>query len=623
MDHPGAAPLGAAEILTILKSMNKDIETAPPEELRRRLALLRAELAARRLDGFIVPRADEFQGEYVPASAQRLAWLTGFTGSAGAAVVLADQAALFIDGRYTLQARQEAPADLYAYRHLVEEPPTDWLAATAKGMKIGFDPWLHSESWVERARAALSKAGVELTATEGNPLDAVWPDRPAPPAGRPFAHDIAFAGKSSADKRRDIAARLAGKDIAAAVLTQPDSTAWLLNIRGDDVPCTPVALCFALIDRDGGVRLFIDPARLDDDLRAHLGDGVTALPPADFGPALDALGEAAAKVQVDPAWCAHWIVERLRRAGARLEREEDPCALPKACKNPVELEGARAAHRRDGVALARFLHWLEETAPSGEVSESAAASRLAGLRAEGAHYVGPSFETISGAGPNGAIVHYRVSPAGDRRLEPGELYLVDSGGQYRDGTTDVTRTVAVGTPTAAMRRHFTLVLKGHIALSSAVFPKGVTGSQLDASARMPLWSAGLDYDHGTGHGVGSFLSVHEGPQRISKAANSVALQPGMIISNEPGYYKSGHYGIRLENLIAVREIDAGPEAERPMLGFEPLTLAPFDRRLIDHDLLTVAEIAWIDAYHRRVAQEIAPALPEKNRAWLLAATAAL
>lgn len=599
-----------------------DIQTAPFEDLARRLAALRDEMAARGLDGFIIPRADEFQGEYVPASAQRLAWLTGFTGSAGAAVVLTRQAAIFADGRYTLQVRQETPAELYAYRHLVEEPPAEWLAANAaRGAKIGFDPWLHPESWVEKTRSRLAKAGVALVATDGNPLDAVWADRPVPPAGPLQIHPLTWAGRESADKRREIAERLSRDGLGAAVLTQPDSIAWLLNIRGDDVPCTPVALGFALIDDRGGTTLFVDPARADAATVEHLGHDVRLIAPDGFGAALDALSGCG--VLADPAWTAHWIFERLRKAGARIERDGDPCALPKACKNDVELAGARAAHRRDGVAMARFLCWLDAHAPMGGVTESAAADKLAAFRQANALYVGPSFETISGAGPNGAVVHYRVSPATDRRLEAGSLYLVDSGGQYRDGTTDVTRTVALGEPTADMRRCVTLVLKGHIALASVVFPAGITGSQLDALARAPLWSAGLDYDHGTGHGVGSFLSVHEGPQRISKAANAVALKPGMILSNEPGYYRSGAFGVRIENLIAVRDFDAGAGAERPMLAFEVLTLVPIDRRLIDVRMLAEAEIRWIDAYHARVFAEISPELNDNDRGWLAAATAPL
>ena len=381
-----------------------DIQTAPPEELARRLAAMREEMAARGLDGFIIPRADEFQGEYVPASAQRLAWLTGFTGSAGAAVVLTGQAAIFVDGRYTLQVRQETPAELYAYRHLVEEPPAEWLAANAaQGAKIGFDPWLHPESWVEKTRSRLAKAGATLVATAGNPLDAVWADRPAPPAGPLQIHPLTWAGRESADKRREIAERLARDGLGAAVLTQPDSIAWLLNIRGDDVPCTPVALGFALIDDLGRATLFVDPARADAATVGHLGPDVRLIAPDGFGAALDAL--AGRGVLADPAWTAHWIFERLRQAGARIERDGDPCALPKACKNDVELAGARAAHRRDGVAMARFLRWLDEKLPAGPITESAAAEQLSAFRQANALYVGPSVETVSGAGPNGAVVH--------------------------------------------------------------------------------------------------------------------------------------------------------------------------------------------------------------------------
>lgn len=610
--------------------MNEVMELTPADAgtLAARLADVRREMARRNLDAFIIPRADEFQGEYVPASAQRLAWLTGFTGSAGMAAATAAHGALFVDGRYTLQARHEAPAELYDCRHLTDSPLTEWLPAVLpRGARVGFDPWLHTDSWVEKTGRKLEKAGLSLVPADSNPLDAAWTDRPPPP-GRPVSvHGLDHAGVASTDKRGDVAERLTRDGLAAAVLTQPDSIAWLLNIRGDDVPCTPVALCFALIDAAGRVQLFIDPARCDDGVRAHLGDGVTVAPPDRFGAALDALGQAGARVLIDQDWTAHWIAQRLRQAGARIERSSDPCALPRACKNPVELAGARAAHRRDGVAMARFLCWLEDAAAGGAVSESAAAARLAAFRAAGEWYVGPSFETISGAGPNGAIVHYRVTPATDRPLAPGGLYLVDSGGQYRDGTTDVTRTVAVGAaaapPTAAMRRHFTLVLQGHIALSATRFPRGVTGSQLDALARRPLWAAGLDYDHGTGHGVGSFLSVHEGPQRISKAGNTVSLQPGMILSIEPGYYRSGAYGVRIENLVVVREVDAGPEAERPLLGFEPLTLAPIDRALIDVDMLSGDEIAWLNAYHARVCREISPLLDPATGAWLARATAPL
>lgn len=594
------------------------------DRLEGRLERLRGRLAQQGLDAFLVPRADEHQGEYVPLRAQRLAWLTGFTGSAGLAVVMAERAALFVDGRYTLQVAAEVDGALFEFRHLIEDPLSDWLiGALPKGARVGFDPWLHTAAWVEKQREPLERAGIALVACPENPLDAVWPDQPPPPLAPVVPHPPAFAGRSSAEKRAEIAARLTRDGLAAAVLTQPDSLAWLLNIRGGDVACTPLPLAFALLHGDATVDLFVDRRKLVPGLAGHLGAEVRVQPPEALAGALDALGRAGAAVLADPGSAAAWIVDRLLTAGARLVRDADPCMLPKACKNPVELEGARAAHRRDGVAMVRFLSWLSRTAPAGTLTESAAAARLEAFRAEGQGYRGPSFETISGAGPNGAIVHYRVSPATDRVLADGSLYLLDSGGQYLDGTTDVTRTLAIGTPTAQMCRHFTLVLKGHIALASARFPAGTTGSQLDALARQPLWQAGLDYDHGTGHGVGSFLSVHEGPQRIAKAHGTAALKPGMILSDEPGYYLTGAYGIRIENLLAVESTPAEPAPGRPFLGFEVLTLVPIDRALIEPALLTVSERQWLDAYHARVQAELAPLLDAESTGWMAAATAPL
>lgn len=593
----------------------------PPAE---RLARLRAELRRRSLDGFVVPRADEHQGEYVPARAQRLGWLTGFTGSAGLAAVGMTAAAVFVDGRYTLQVRAEVDGTLYDYRHLIDDPLAGWAAgALPRGGRLGYDPWLHPVGWVEKTRAALEREGIDLVPCDGNPVDAVWPDQPPAPLTPVEPQGIAFAGVAAAEKRRTVAEALRRDGIGAAILTQPDSIAWLLNIRGGDVPCTPLPLSFAIVDEEGAVDLFIDSRKLTPATLAHLGSGVRVLPPEDLEAALDRLGRSGRRVLADPATAAARIFDRLHLAGAHVVRQADPCARPKAGKNPVELAGARAAHRRDGVAMVRFLHWLSRTAPGGTLTESEAAERLLAFRREGEHFRGLSFETISGAGPNGAIVHYRVSPATDRRLEPGTLYLLDSGAQYRDGTTDVTRTIAVGTPTAAMRRHATLVLKGHIALSRARFPKDTTGSQLDALARMALWQAGLDYDHGTGHGVGSYLSVHEGPQRVAKAPNTVALSPGMILSNEPGYYRTGEYGIRIENLVAVTEPAPVPGGERPMMGFEVLTLVPIDRALVDPALLSPDEIGWLDSYHGRVHGTLAPLLAPEDREWLLAATTPL
>jgi Xaa-Pro aminopeptidase len=583
-----------------------------------RLAHLREELAAQGLGGFIVPRADEHQGEYVPPRGQRLAWLTGFTGSAGVAIVLRDRAALFVDGRYTLQAAAQVDTQSFEIHHLVDEPPARWIGmALTSGAVLGYDPWLHTPQEVERFRAAAEKAGASLCVVAKNPLDRVWSEQPAAPVAPVVPHDERFAGESSQSKRIRIGRGLSEEGAAAAVLTMPESVAWLLNIRGGDVPHTPLPLSFAILRRDGSVTLFIDRRKLAPGLDRHLGNGVTIMPPEGLGPALDALATEGGRVQVDPATAASWVFDRLEAAGAQIHRAADPCLLPKACKNSVELDGSRAAHRRDGAALTRFLAWLAGEAPKGGLAEIAASDRLEAIRREGEHFRDLSFATISGAGSNGAIVHYRAMPETEKRLEPGSLYLLDSGAQYLDGTTDVTRTVAIGEPTQEMRDRFTRVLKGHIALALAHFPKGTTGTQLDAFARRALWQKGLDYDHGTGHGVGSYLGVHEGPQRISKAPNGQALLPGMIVSNEPGYYKTGAYGIRIENLVVVQPAEG---AEREMLGFETLTLAPIDRNLIDTSLLEDDEIAWLDEYHKRVRETLTPVVDPATARWLAAAT---
>ena len=586
-----------------------------------RLARLREVLVARRLDGFIVPRADEYQGEYVPPAGQRLAWLTGFTGSAGLAIVLSDRAALFVDGRYTLQAAAQVDTALFEIRHLVDEPAWRWLAeAASKGAVIGYDPWLHTPQEVERFRSGAERAAASLRPVE-NAVDEAWSGRPPAPIAPVVPHPERYAGESAEAKRARLGRSLAEEGVAAAVLTMPESIAWLLNIRGGDVPHTPLPLSFAILRQDGSVNLFIDRRKLAPGLDRHLGNAVTIEPPDRLGPALDELARAGERVQVDPGTAASWIFDRLTQAGGRIHRAADPCLLPKACKNPVELDGTRAAHRRDGAAVTRFLAWLAREAPKGELREIAASDRLEAFRREGELFRDLSFPTISGAGPNGAIVHYRAMPETERRLEAGTLYLLDSGAQYLDGTTDITRTIAIGTPTDEMRDRFTRVLKGHIALALARFPKGTTGSQLDAFARRALWEEGLDYDHGTGHGVGSYLGVHEGPQRISKAVNTQALLPGMIVSNEPGYYKTGGYGIRIENLVVVQPWDGNDGArERDMLCFETLTLAPIDRTLISRDLLDDAEIAWLDAYHARVRDTLTPVLDRDTARWLAAAT---
>ena len=601
-----------------------------PEDFARlprvaRLKLLRDRLAADGLAGFVVPRADEHQGEYVPMCGQRLAWLTGFTGSAGMAVVLPERAAVFVDGRYTLQAGDQVDTNAYEIRHLIDEPAATWLATTAKkGKVVGYDPWLHTPQEIERLKAGVERAGATLRAVEHNPLDAVWSDRPAAPLAPVFAQPDEFAGESAADKRARIGRALAANGAAAAVLTMPESIAWLLNIRGGDVPHTPLPLSFAVVKADGAVTLFIDRRKLMPGLDRHLGNQVTIEAPDRLGAALDALARQGG-VQVDPASAASWVFDRLAASGAQVQRAADPCMLPKACKNTVELDGTRAAHRRDGAAVTRFLAWLARTAPIGGLREIAASDRLEAFRKEGKYFRDLSFPTISGAGSNGAIVHYRASPESEKVLEPGSLYLLDSGAQYLDGTTDITRTIAIGEPTPEMRENFTRVLKGHIALATARFPKGTTGSQLDGFARRALWEVGLDYDHGTGHGVGSYLSVHEGPQRISKAANTQPLLPGMIVSNEPGYYKTGAYGIRIENLIVVQP-DAGAaksNGAREMLRFETITLAPIDRNLVARGLLDDDETRWLDAYHARVRETIGSLVDGETRAWLERATAPL
>ncbi len=597
------------------------VAEAPPDE---RLAALREELRRRELTGFVVPRADACHSEFLPARAERLAWLTGFTGSAGVAVVFLETAAIFVDGRYTLQAAAQVDTDRFVCKHLIEEPPVDWIRATLPdGGRLGYDPWLHTVSWVERLRKAAEEAGGELVAVDDNPVDAIWHTQPPLPLAPVVPHALSFAGQPSREKRAALAEAMAREGVDAVVLTAPESIAWLLNIRGGDVPNTPLPLAFAILESDARVTLFIDRRKLSPGLDVHLGNQVAIAPPHSLGPALDRLGHEGRTVQADPAAAAAWVFERLHRCGATIRREVDPCVLPKARKNEVELAGARAAHVRDGAAICRFLAWLAGEVPTGHISECDAAERLMALRAEGDLYRGSSFDAISAAGPNAAIVHYRASAETNRRLEPDSLYLIDSGAQYLDGTTDITRTVAVGEPSGEMRERFTRVLKGHIAITTARFPAGTTGPQLDALARQFLWQAGLDFDHGTGHGVGSYLGVHEGPQRISKMSNNVALEPGMILSNEPGYYKTGAYGIRVENLIVVNRCDELDEAERPMLDFEVLTLAPIDRALVEPGLMSAAELAWLDAYHAGVRATIRPLVDDGVATWLDVATAPL
>jgi Xaa-Pro aminopeptidase len=580
-----------------------------------RLAAVRTEIAAQDLAGFLVPRGDEHLGEYVPPSGERLAWLTGFTGSAGLAVVLADAACVWSDGRYVLQLAAQTDPALWERLHLTESPPPAWIAARIGGGALGYDPWLHSEEGLR----PFKDAGITLRPVARNPVDVAWTDRPAPPAAPAVPHKLAYAGASSSEKREQIAEALRTARQDAAVISDPASLAWLLNIRGDDVENTPFALGFCIAHADANVDLFMDGGKLPAETRAWLGNAVAVAERADLRAALHAL--TGRRVRVDTSGTAAWFTDTLRGAGATVVPSPDPCLVPKARKNAVEQQGARAAHARDAVALTRFLHWLRHA--GGRETEMSAAARLHAFRAEGDHFRGDSFAAISGAGEHGAIMHYRVTPETNRPIHANEVYLIDSGGQYLDGTTDVTRTVWTG-PDAApadIRDHFTRVLKGHIAIATAVFPENVAGVRLDAFARAALWQAGLDYDHGTGHGVGSFLSVHEGPVSISPHLRPATLASGMILSNEPGYYLPGAYGIRIENLLLVEPADVG--GDKPFLRFETLTLAPIDRALIEPALLRADEIAWLNDYHARVLREVNPALPPDTRAWLAEACAAL
>jgi Xaa-Pro aminopeptidase len=585
-----------------------------------RLAAFRAELARRGLTGFVIPHADRYQNEYLPPAEERLAWLTGFTGSAGIAFVLLDRAVVFVDGRYTEQARAQVDASLFAVEHLQDAPAEAWLEANLPaGAKLGYDPWLHTVEGAERLARACTTADAELVASEPNPIDAVWADRPGPPLGPVRLHALRYAGEAAADKLARIRGEIAKSKAAALIVSNPQNVAWSFNIRGADVAHTPLPLATAIVPQEGRPALYVDGRKLDNEVRHAIEELADVHEPSRFADDVAGLGAARRAVRLDQTSASDALVKIVERAGGRPVRGADPISLMKAVKNETEIAGARAAQARDGAAVTRFLAWLDREAPREKLTEIDAVAALESFRRDTGALKDVSFPTIAGAGPNGAIVHYRVTEKTNRRIGRGDLFLIDSGGQYEDGTTDITRTVAVGEPSAEMCIRFTRVLKGHIAIAAAVFPEGTTGAQLDSFARASLWAAGLDYDHGTGHGVGSYLSVHEGPANISKRG-ATALKRGMILSNEPGYYKSGAYGIRIENLVLVVEASPVEGAEKELHAFETLTLAPIDRRLIEPSLLTADELQWLNRYHARVAEALAPLVDAETRTWLAEAT---
>jgi len=587
--------------------------------LTARLAAFRAEIGRQKLTGFVIPRADAQQNEYVAPSEERLAWLTGFTGSAGMAIVLAQRAAVFVDGRYTLQAATQVDGKAWSIEPLIDPTPESWLAKhLAAGDRIGFDPWLHTTAAAERLASACAKAGAEFIAVEGNPVDAIWHERPAPPLGPVSMHDAKFAGVSTPDKLVQIREQIGRLGIDALVLSDSHAVAWTFNIRGADVSHTPLPLSYALVPKAGRPTLFIDPRKLSNSVRDYLEQHADVEAADALTAKLTTLAQRGEAIGLDNATAADALSRLVTTAGGRAVRGSDPIAILKAVKNPVEIAGTRTAHQRDAVALARFLAWVDREAPSGKLTEIDIVEALETFRRETGALKDVSFPTISGTGPNGAIVHYRVTRKSNRRIAPGDLLLVDSGAQYEEGTTDVTRTIAIGEPTQEMRDRFTRVLRGHIAIARAVFPDGTTGAQLDTLARQFLWQAGIDFEHGTGHGVGSYLSVHEGPARISKLGTT-PLKRGMILSNEPGYYKTDAFGIRIENLELVVAIEI-EGAEKPMNGFETLTLAPIDRRLIDRRF-SKKEVKWVNDYHARVRQEVRPHVDAATQIWLDAATA--
>ena len=591
--------------------------TASSEE---RLVSLRNMMEKQNLQGYLIPRADEYQSEYLPKSSQRLAWLTGFDGSAGFAIVLKQRAAIFPDGRYTLQIRDQVDEKHFEIYNTAEMLPLDWLESNlSKNDCIGFDPWLHTCDEVKKISTVLASKDAEAIKLSKNLIDEIWLDRPPVPLGPITPHPKIYAGEAVASKLDTINTEMMKNEEDVVIISSPESIAWLLNIRGSDVARTPLPLSFLMLNKKGHAKLFVDQRKIVDETRNHLGNAVSILPIKEFGSELNSLARGSKKIRLDPKTCPAWVAEKFNSASLNIVHGDDPTLIPKAKKNKVELAGTRAAHIRDGAAFVRFLNWFSLNSKQGQLDEMNAAKKLQNFREKDPLFKDLSFDTISGSGPNGAIVHYRVTEESNRTIELGDLYLVDSGAQYLDGTTDITRTIAVGDPGDEAKNYFTRVLKGHIAIASSKFPVGTNGSQLDALARAPLWAIGADYDHGTGHGVGSYLGVHEGPQRISKLPNSVSLQPGMIVSNEPGYYKSGAYGIRLENLLVVQS-EIIPNSERAMLSFETITLAPFDRSMILNELLEDHEKSWLNNYHASVRKQLLPLLNTNDGAWLIDAT---
>ncbi len=585
-----------------------------------RIARLRKHLEAQNLDGFIIPHSDEFQGEYIPEYAERLAWISGFTGSAGMAIVLKDKAAIFVDGRYTIQVAEQIDANIFTAHDLFKPGVSDWIKQNLpKGGKLGFDPWLLTSREAEKFQKSAHSAEGETIAVEQNLVDFVWEDAPAKPSKPIFAQSIEYAGQTTVDKVAAIQTKLIEKSADAVVITLTDSVSWLFNIRGNEIAHNPVVLAYAIVPAKGKALLFLDKDKVPNDVMNELEATTKIIAPNKFEAALTDLGKANAHVMLDKATAPEKVRLILLAAHATIIPAQDPCILPKAIKNKTELQGARDAHKRDGVAMARFLCWLDENAADGQLDEITASTKLEEFRTDTGKLKEISFDTISAAGAHGAITHYRVTTSSNAKLNVGDIYLCDSGGQYVDGTTDITRTVIIGNPTDEMRSANTLVLKGMIGLSRARFPKGTNGAQLDILARQHLWNTGLDFDHGTGHGVGSFLCVHEGPARISKAG-TVPLQEGMILSNEPGFYKEGEFGIRIENLVAVTPLEGCNGGDRPMHGFETLTLAPIDLRLINTSLLSASEKQWLNDYHTTVFNQISPSLNEQETTWLKLAT---